>query len=381
MPIRTALWKVAPTPVLLAESALSKEQLLEDMIVKAPRLLSDEWMLIGRQEDTAYSGRIDLLAIAPDGSLVLIELKRDRTPRDVVAQALDYAHWVEKLKPEDIAAIYSRFAPGRNLADDFRQRFGHPLDEEELNQNHQIIIVAAALDDSTERIVTYLSERDVPINVLCFQVFTNGTEQLLSRTWLLDPVRTQVSAATASSGAGEPWNGEFYCSYGHSETRSWSDAVEFGFISGGGGPWYSKTLQLLSPGDRVWVKVPGNGFVGVGRVTGRSQPASVFKVDTQDSERPVLEAAKRGSYHKEFLGDPERCEYFVPVRWLQTVPLEKAVQEIGMFGNQNTVCKPTTPKWRSTVDRLKEIFQKFDSDGTPQVVPADGPRTARSARD
>ena len=84
-------------------------------------------MLIGRQEDTGLGGRIDLLAIAPDASLVLIELKRDRTPREVVAQALDYASWVEKLPAEDIAAIYGRFAPGRNLADDFRDRFGRSL--------------------------------------------------------------------------------------------------------------------------------------------------------------------------------------------------------------------------------------------------------------
>ena len=91
---------------------------------------------------------------------------------------------------------------GRSLAEDFRQRFGQPLDEDELNQNHQIIIVAASLDDSTERIVAYLSERDIPINVLCFQVFTNGTEQLLSRAWLLDPVRTQVSASQRRH---DPW--------------------------------------------------------------------------------------------------------------------------------------------------------------------------------
>src|SRR5271157_3225996 len=94
MPIRHAIWRVAPKPDPLAESSLAKEQLLEDMIVAAPPILSDEWMLIGRQEDTGYGGRIDLLAIAPDGSLVLIELKRDRTPREVVAQALDYASWV-----------------------------------------------------------------------------------------------------------------------------------------------------------------------------------------------------------------------------------------------------------------------------------------------
>jgi hypothetical protein len=363
MPIRTVLWKVGSQPVPLAESTLAKEQLLEEMIVKAPGLLSDEWMLIGRQEDTGYSGRIDLLAVAPDGSLVLIELKRDRTPRDVVAQALDYAHWVEKLEPEGIAAIYGRFAPDRNLADDFRQRFGYPLDEDELNQNHQIIIVAAALDDSTERIVHYLSDRDIPINVLCFQVFSDGSEQLLARTWMFDPVRTQISAATTASGTREPWNGEFYCSFGHGNTRSWSDALDFGFICGGGGSWYSKTLQLLGPDDRVWVKVPGSGFVGVGRVTGPAQPASTFRVNTPEGERPVLEVATRGSYHRESSDDPERCEYFVPVRWLQTVPLERAFQEIGMFGNQNTVCKPTTPKWRSTVERLKEMFPNYDRHG------------------
>jgi RecB family endonuclease NucS len=85
MAIRTALWKVSPQPQPLAESSLAKEQLLEDMIITAPRILSDEWMLIGRQEDTGFGGRIDLLAIAPDASLVLIELKRDRTPREVVA--------------------------------------------------------------------------------------------------------------------------------------------------------------------------------------------------------------------------------------------------------------------------------------------------------
>ena len=193
MPIRHAIWKVAAQPQPLAESSLANEQLLEDMIVAAPRLLSDEWMLIGRQEDTSFGGRIDLLAIAPDGSLVLIELKRNRTPREVVAQALDYASWVQKLRTEDIAAIFARFAPGRNLAEDFHRRFGQPLDEDSLNQSHQIIIVAATLDDSTERIVDYLNKRDIPINVLCFQIFTHGTGQLLSRTWLLDPVQTQVN--------------------------------------------------------------------------------------------------------------------------------------------------------------------------------------------
>jgi hypothetical protein len=360
MPIHHAIWKVGTKPEPLGESALAKEQLLEDMIVADPRILSDEWMLIGQQEDTGFGGRIDLLAIAPDGALVLIELKRQRTPREVVAQSLDYASWVEKLKPEDIAAIYSRFAPKQNLADDFRKRFGRDLDEDSLNQSHQIVVVACTIDASTERIVNYLNERDVPINVLCFQVFAVGAEQLLSRAWLLDPVQTQLSAASGGDGPKEPWNGEFYASYGHSEARSWDEARRFGFICGGGDTWYSKTLQMLSPGDRVWVNVPGHGYVGVARVTGRVQPAASFVVQTDTGEKPVLDATKEGHYHRDFVNEPEKSEYFVPVQWLQTVPLNDAAKEIGFFGNQNTVCQPKTPKWRYTVDRLKLRFAKWD---------------------
>lgn len=356
MPQRTAVWTVSDQPSSLPEAIFPSERLLEDMIIASPRILSDEWMLIGRQERTV-TGRLDLLAIAPDGALVLIELKRDRTPRDVVGQALDYACWVEELKADDIAAIYDRFAPGRDLAADFRARFGQPLDEDELNQSHQVVIVATHLDESSERIVRYLGDKGIAINVLCFQVFDHGGQHLLSRTWLVDPVQTQVSAATPATRGQrerEPWNGQFYACFGHSESRDWAEGRKYGFICAGGGSWYSNTLNLLSAGDHVWVKAPGYGFVGVGEVLGPREPITDFKIEIDGEERPAAEALSGGTYHREFIDDPERMEYFVPVRWLHSVPLESAVNEIGMFGNQNTVCKPTTPRWRTTVERLKD---------------------------
>lgn len=352
MPIRNAIWKVGTSPQLLTEAQLPSEKALEDMIVAAPSMLSDEWMLIGRQEKTASGGIIDLLAIAPDGTLVLIELKRDRTPREVVAQALDYACWVERLDSKDIAAIYARFKPGASLSGDFQSRFGQPLDETTLNDSHQIVVVAASLDASTERIVSYLNERDIPINVLFFQVFAYGNEQLLSRTWMIDPGETQVNVATAGKGAKEPWNGEFYSSFGHDAARDWEEARQYGFISGGGGSWYSNTLSLLSPGDRVWVNAPGFGYVGVGEVVGPRQSAGEFKINDQ----AALDVLKAGHYHRQFVDDPVRCEYFVPMKWLKTVPIPQAINEIGLFGNQNTVCKPRTPKWRSTVERVRLAF-------------------------
>src|SRR5205807_9593743 len=120
-------------PQQLLESSLTNEKLLEKMIVADPRILSDDWTLIGQQEDTGH-GPIDLIALARDASLVLIELKRDKTPREVMAQALDYACSIENLQFEDITAIYGRFAPSRSLMEDFRSRFGQPLDEDALNQ-------------------------------------------------------------------------------------------------------------------------------------------------------------------------------------------------------------------------------------------------------
>ena len=80
MPIRHSIWRVGHTPQLLRESHLATEALLEEMLVTAPDILLPEWMIIGRQEDTVHGGRIDLLALAPDGALIVIELKRGKSP-------------------------------------------------------------------------------------------------------------------------------------------------------------------------------------------------------------------------------------------------------------------------------------------------------------
>lgn len=364
MPIKHAIWKVGAQPAPLAPVVLENEQRLEEMIVASPQILSNQWMLIGRQEQTDLGGRIDLLAIAPDASLVLIELKRNRTPREIVAQAIDYASWVEQLTADRIVQIYRRFSNGGNLGEAFKNYFGTELDEETLNESHQIILVAAELDNATERIINYLNARDIAINVLFFQVFQYGSEQLLSRTWFIDPSETQANVAvtTKAKGDKEPWNGEFYVSFGPAAHRSWEDAVKYGYISAGGGSWYSNTLKVLTPGDRVWVNIPKKGYVGVGIVRESKQSVSEFTVQTPEGECSCLDVLQHAErYKRQYAEDPDKAEYFVRVEWLDTVPYDNAFNEVGLFGNQNTVCQPSTPKWRHTVERLKTHFTKWNS--------------------
>ena len=73
-------------------------------------------MVIGRQVETDFGGYIDLLCLDSKGDVVIIELKRGRTPREVTVQTLDYASWVNKLSHDKIAEIAS---------ERFEAQFGH----------------------------------------------------------------------------------------------------------------------------------------------------------------------------------------------------------------------------------------------------------------
>ncbi len=96
--------------------------------------------------------------------------------------------------------------------------------------------------------MAYLNARDIAINVLFFKVFEHAGQKLLSRAWMIDPGETQANAAATTSSKGEgkePWNGEFYVSYG--SDRSWDDARQYGFISGAVAPGTARRSSCSHP--------------------------------------------------------------------------------------------------------------------------------------
>lgn len=350
MSIKHGMWLIGEDPVSLKSVGMESEELLEDQIFKDISILNPNWLLIGRQVLTDYGNPLDLLAVDASGSLIVIELKKHKTPRDVVAQAIDYASWVEHLKTDDTARIYNRFCeryglPERSLSESFEAKFGIKPEEDSFNISHQIVIVAAELDASTERIVNYLNDKNIAVNVVFFSVFEDGDKKYLSRAWMIDPSETEDRAINAGERA--PWNGEYYVSFGIDEHRSWVDAKKYGFISAGGGRWYTQGLSRLNPGDRVWVKNPGQGFLGVGEVSGEVMDGEEFLSENMELDANYMRSDSVGS---------DNAEYFVPVNWQYTVEESDAVNELGMFGNQNIVARPQTDAWPWTVDRLKKLW-------------------------
>jgi hypothetical protein len=114
---------------------------------------------------------------------------------------------------------------------------------------------------------------------------------------------------------------------------------------------------MLEPGARIWVNIPGEGYVGVGEVLEGAVPVDEFYAsDSAGNRVSLITLSENARGLRKAADNPEMAEYLVRVSWLKTVPINEAIREKGFFGNQNTVAKPKTPKWNHTVERLKKRF-------------------------
>lgn len=344
MPLNVGLWRVDGEVRRIAGAGMPSEERLEDLIEADPGILGQPLMLIGRQVITAHGKRVDLLAIDGDGALHILELKKDKTPRDVIAQALDYGSWAQGLSHEDIVEVYAGYRPDQAIEVAFEDTFGVPLPEE-LNTGHWLTIVAADIDPESQRIVEYLASFEIPVNVVFFRYFFDDGREYVARTWLIDQAQEAGPKAPGSSRPRETWNGrDWYISFGEmGDGRLWEDARTHGFVSAGGGDWYSRSLAQVPEGARVWVCIPKVGYVGVGTTTGTSRPFS---------DSGLEQASLQGSYTHANGED----EWVIPVQWEKTVPREQAFWEKGMFANQNSACRLRS---QFTLDRVYPAFGKL----------------------
>ncbi|MDE0235396.1 MAG: endonuclease NucS [bacterium] len=336
-----AIWRMTDAgPRRLPSSPLDLEQRLEDMLAEDPGMTGIDLLVVGRQVRTAYGGFIDLLALDADGRVHILELKRDRTPRDVVAQTLDYGSWVKGLGIEDLEQMFLDHHDGEtDLEEAFAEQFASPLPDV-VNADQQFTIIASELDPTSDRIVEFLAKSyGVPINAVFFRHFRDDDRDYLARTWLIDPERIEVP----DGGRKTPrWNGrDFYTVLGRvEETHRWQVAIKYGLLNAGGGSWYWKPLRNLRPGHRVFAYVGGAGYVGIGQVTGEMIPAREAKVEINGDLQPLLDQPepRAGWWEEAASEDPETTEMVVPVKWDGTRSLDDAVWEKGLFASQLSAC-------------------------------------------
>ena len=176
-----------------------EEWLAADISILDPALL-----VIGRQVETDFGGFIDLLCVDAAGDLVVVELKRDKTPREITAQALDYASWVVNLTHERVTSIADAHLAG-DFGGAYEATFGTDVPET-LNGDHRVLIIGSVIDPSSERIIRYLSgTHGMNINAATFNYFRFGDgKELLARIFLIEPSEVELKTRTLGSSKRRP---------------------------------------------------------------------------------------------------------------------------------------------------------------------------------
>jgi len=205
MPKEVHLWRIESN-VELVEVPLGKldlEERLESWLAQDISVLDPDLLVIGRQVATE-GGPLDLLCIDEQGDLVIVELKRGKTPREITAQVLDYASTVVDLTNEQVRAVAAEYLRA-SLDEVFAQRFSTDIPET-LNGAHRMLVVGSAIDAASERIIRYLSDaHGININAATFQYFKlqEGTE-LLSRVFFIEPSEVDQNARNKGTSKRRP---------------------------------------------------------------------------------------------------------------------------------------------------------------------------------
>jgi hypothetical protein len=185
----------------LQKSRLDLEERIEDWMAEDISILSSDLLVIGRQVATDFGGFLDLLCLNSNGDTVIVELKRHKTPREVTAQVLDYASWINDLSNDTITSLANEYLGGKGpLEKAFAEHFKKELPNT-LNENHSMLVVASEIDSSSERIIKYLSDiHGVNINAATFHYFKSESGgELLARIFLIEPTQVEYKTQTKST--------------------------------------------------------------------------------------------------------------------------------------------------------------------------------------
>lgn len=259
---KVGVWEISNgEPHKIQESSVISEQDLEEWIESDPDLLQVGLTIVGRQIDVE-GGRLDLLALDPQGRWVVIEIKRGMLRRETVAQVLDYASCLATLPVEELQQKVDAYLRPRNRS--LQTLLGERDAQDALaleTREILLFVVGAGKAFGLDRMVSFLSDRyRMPISLVSFDVFTlMDGQQILARE-LTEPDTTGTTPTRTSQERTSTV--EQLCiladqnSIGHSFRAILEVAEQYGLYA----RTYKSSIMYTSPANRsrmlftVWSK-------------------------------------------------------------------------------------------------------------------------------
>lgn len=140
-------------------------------------------LIIGRQFMTNLNSFIDLLGIDKSGNTVVVELKRAKTPRETIAQILEYASFIEKLDYSQLNEIFQGYSGEENNLDEYHQQYfkNQPDSKVSFNKSTRLIIISQEISREIQQTAQYLQNKGVDIHCMEFKYFeTSAGEKIIT---------------------------------------------------------------------------------------------------------------------------------------------------------------------------------------------------------
>jgi hypothetical protein len=181
---KVGIWHLSgDKPKKLQESKIDFEQYLEEWIETDPEFLQVGLTIVGKQI-SVEGGRLDLLAIDPQGRWVIIEIKREQLRREVIAQIIDYASSLAAMPDEEFSRKIDDYlqSKGTSIKELLDNRDAHEVLEID-NREFLLFVVGTKKAPGLGRMVSFLSERfNIPISLVTYDVYEiSEGQQILTR--------------------------------------------------------------------------------------------------------------------------------------------------------------------------------------------------------
>lgn len=170
------------------KTSLELERHLESWLENSPWAVAQEPLLIIGRQTSAFQeeyGTIfpDLLGLDKEGNLVIIELKKGRTPREVIAQLLEYAAWANDLSDEKIHEIATSYFKIINSEKEIEELFLETFEMDEipsLNQRLRLFVAAEEISPPVAKVCRFLRQvHGVDVNCIQFSIFQTESGEVL----------------------------------------------------------------------------------------------------------------------------------------------------------------------------------------------------------
>jgi len=168
----------------------NRETDLEVLLENNPEYFFEESkiLIIGRQVTTNLNSLIDLFGIDNAGNTVVIELKRGKTPRETIAQLLEYASFIENLDYSQLNDIFQGYLGEESSLEDYHQQYFKNESDEKVsfNKSTKLVIVAQSISREIRQTALFLRKKGIDIYCMEFKYFeTKAGEKIISSDFVV----------------------------------------------------------------------------------------------------------------------------------------------------------------------------------------------------